>query len=126
MVKREDEIYKVLARYMSIVYPEVIFRFDYAAGMYMSRGMANKHSVVNPIKGYPDLFVAKPNKTYSGLFIEIKAENVSPFMKSGKIKSNEHLERQLEVLSHLKAQGYYATFGVGADECIKIIDWYLK
>lgn len=126
MAQREFEIYKVIARYMSIVHSDVIFRFDYAAGLYMTPGAANKHSAVNPIVGYPDLFIAKPNKGFSGLFIEIKTESTNPRTKSGKMKSGEHLERQNRMLNLLSAQGYYATFGVGAENCLKIITEYLK
>ena len=124
--KQEDEIYKTLARYISIKYPEVVFRFDYAAGLYMSFAQSKKHSAINPIKGYPDLFIAKPSKGYSGMFIEIKTEAAQPFKKDGGLKKNEHLEKQNLIMSQLKAAGYYSTFGVGIKKCIQLIDWYLE
>ncbi len=125
-MRHESEIYRVIARYMSIKYPKVIFRFDYAAGLYMNRGAANKHSEVNPIRGYPDLFIAKPNKDFSGLFIEIKTEKGNPFKKDGELKANEHTERQAEILSALNEAGYLAVFGTGTEECLRIIDEYLN
>ena len=92
----------------------------------MSFAQSKKHSSINTIKGYPDLFIAKPNKGYCGLFIEIKTESAAPFKKDGTLKKNEHSERQNLIMAQLKASGYYATFGVGLKKCIQLIDWYLE
>jgi hypothetical protein len=87
--------------------------------------MATKHRSQNPIKGYPDLFIALPRGKFAGLFIEIKTEKANPFKKDGTLKSNEHTERQAEVLSMLNEVGYYAVFTSGVDETIKIIENYI-
>jgi len=125
-MQHEAEIYRVIARYMSIKYPKVIFRFDFAAGMYMSVFQSKNHKAMNPIRGYPDLFIAKPNKDFAGLFIEIKTEKGNPFKKDGQMKANEHTERQAEILEMLNEAGYLAVFGTGTDQCIKLIDEYLN
>ena len=125
-MNQEAEIYKVIARYLSIKYPKLIFRFDFAAGMYLSPYMANKHRAQNPIKGYPDLFIALPKGGFAGLFIEIKTEKANPFKKDGSLKSNEHTERQAEVLKALNEVGYAALFSSGVDETIKVIESYIN
>ena len=116
----------MVARYLTIKYPKLIFRFDFAAGMYLSPYMANKHRSQNPIKGYPDLFIAMPKGNYSGLFIEIKTDKANPFKKDGSLKANEHTERQAEILTMLNGIGYHAVFSSGVDETINIIERYLN
>jgi len=125
-MSQEAEIYKVIARYLTIKHPKVIFRFDFAAGLYLSPYMANKHRSQNPIKGYPDLFIALPKGNFAGLFIEIKTDKANPFKKDGTLKANEHTERQAEVLKALNEVGYAALFSTGVDETIKVIESYLN
>ena len=59
------------------------------------------------------------------LFIEIKKKGVAIFKKDGTLRSDQHLEQQNKVLIMLHRAGYKATFGVGLDQCIDIIDNYL-
>ncbi len=115
-----------MARYLATKYPKLIFRFDFAAGMYLSPYMANKHRSQNPIKGYPDLFIALPRGGYSGLFIEIKSDKANPFKKDGTLKANEHTERQAEILATLNDIGYVAVFSTGIEQTIKIIEGYIN
>ena len=122
---RESDIYEAISNFMLIKYPDVIFRFDFAAGMKMSLYQAKHHKYLNPWTGYPDLFIAYPNGTYCGLFIEIKKKGVAIFKKDGSLRSDQHLEQQNKVLIMLHKAGYKATFGVGLDQCIDIIDNYL-
>jgi len=49
----------------------VIFRFDFAAGLYLSPYMANKHRAQNPIKGYPDLFIAVPKGNFAHFILDL-------------------------------------------------------
>jgi hypothetical protein len=94
--------------------------------MYLSPYMATKHRSQNPIKGYPDLFIALPRGNFAGLFIEIKTEKANPFKKDGTLKANEHTERQAEVLKALNEVGYAALFSTGVDETIKVIESYIN
>ena len=88
--------------------------------------MASKHKAQNPIKGYPDLFIALPRGNFAGLFIEIKTDKANPFKKDGTLKSNEHTERQAEVLKMLNDVGYAALFASGVEETIKVIESYIN
>ncbi len=124
--RRESDIYQDISHFMMIKYPDIIYRFDFAAGMKMTLNQAKNHKYLNPWSGYPDLFIAYPNGKHCGLFIEIKKKSVKVFKKDGRLYQDEHLERQFEVLNQLSFMGYHATFGIGLDHCIEIIDSYLR
>ena len=48
-------------------------------------------------------------------------------MKDGiTLKKSEHLANQKEYLDSLSSAGYYATFGVGFENCKEIIDKYFQ
>jgi len=123
---RESDIYEAISNYMMIKYPDVVYRFDFAAGMKMSMYQAKQHKYMNPWSGYPDLFICYPNGKFCGLFIEIKKKGVAVFKKNGTLKSDEHLQRQNDMLISLHRCGYRATFGIGLDQCIEIIDTYMS
>lgn len=64
--------------------------------------------------GVPDLSLPVARGGYHGLYIELKAGKNKPTAK------------QLEWLSELKKQGYYAVVCYGSAEAIKIITGYLN
>jgi len=96
-----------------------------------------KFKYLGNLKGTSDLFIPKPNKKYSGLFIELKKEfedksHKEPtrlFKKNGDYfagKKGEHIKAQHEVIkSHLK-NGYYACFSIGFEKTKEIIDKYFN
>jgi hypothetical protein len=124
--RRESDIYISIAKLMALKYPNIVYRFDFAAGMKMSIGQARLHKSMNGFVGYPDLFIAYPNGKYAGLYLEIKLEGKKVFKKDGSLLMDEHLERQQKILHMLSAAGYYATFAIGIDTCLQIIQDYLK
>ena len=63
--------------------------------------------------GVPDLFLPLPNKTYHGLFIE---------MKYGK---NKPTQNQKEWIKYLNYVGYLAVVCYSAEEAINIIKKYI-
>lgn len=134
MIQREHQLYEKIARYLQENYPDVIYRFDIAADLKLTKGQAAKHKRLHPKRGYPDLFIAQSaprcidgswKYDYYGLFLELKAEGNSPFKKDGSLKKDEHLEEQEEMLEALRSRGYMAHFATGFDEAKKIIDDYL-
>lgn len=129
MIQREHQLYEKIARYLQTSYPDVIYRFDIAADLKLTKGQAAKHKRLHPKRGYPDLFVAHVatigDRYYHGLYLELKAEGNSPFKKDGTLKKDEHLEEQEEMLEALRSRGYMANFATGFDEAKKIIDDYL-
>ena len=125
MKQPETEIYKALSKYLRLKHPNVIFRFDFAAGTKMTVGQATRHKAINPHRGYPDLFIAEPKAGWNGLFLEIKAVGSSPYLKDGSLSANTHVQEQYLRLLELATKGYRTDFAVGLDECIEKIDAYL-
>ena len=124
--RRESDIYITIAKMMALQYLNIVYRFDFAAGMKMSIGQGRLHKAMNHFIGYPDLFIAYPNGKYAGLYLEIKLEGKKVFKKDGSLLSDEHLERQHNILKVLSDAGYYATFAIGIHECCNIIDNYIN
>lgn len=122
----EHSLYEQIARYLQQQYPNVIYRFDLAADIKLTPGQAAKHHRLHPKRGYPDLFIAESSSKDHGLYLEIKTESNSPYKKDGTLKKDKHLEEQAKMLERLRARGYKAEFGVGIEECKKIIDEYLR
>ena len=122
----EHNLYEQIARYLQQQYPDVIYRFDLASDLKLTTGQAAKHKRLHPERGYPDLFIAESSRKFHGLYLEIKTESNSPYKKDGILKKDKHIEEQAEMLEKLRARGYRAEFGVGLEECKKIIDEYLR
>ena len=132
---REYEIYKAIATYLKLQFPKVIYRFD-MAGNNLSVAQAGKNKAIQCCKGYPDLMICKPRFTvdnsgcvviqYSGAYLEIKKEGTKLFKKDGKTFVSEHVEEQAEMIEKLKEAGYYASFAIGLDDCLRQINDYLK
>lgn len=143
--KQEENIQLAVCAYIKENYPDVIFFCDMSSGMKMPIWLAARNKKMRSSKALPDLFIAKPflkntrNHTlengypcvdvtpvesYSGLFIELKREDVR--LKNGSIASSPHHDEQAIILSRLMYLGYRAEFACGYDEAIKLIDDYLK
>jgi hypothetical protein len=122
----EQELYKAIARYLSMQHPNLLWRFDFAAGLRMNYGKIKIHNIVNPCKGWPDLIIFEQRKGWGALVIEIKAEGNSPYKKDFELKKDVHLEAQAAMLERFSALGYYAAFATGFDECVAMIEKYLK
>lgn len=149
----EHNLYEQIARYLQQQYPDVIYRFDLAADIKLTPGQAAKHHRLHPKRGYPDLFIAEQkhwhydspcaevcdSNCYAGLMIEIKKDGTKlkrdkdakkPLKGETKVRKkgdwfDKHIEEQAEMLEKLHVRGYRAEFGVGLEECKKIIDEYL-
>ena len=91
----------------------------------MSPGQAAKHKKFQKSRAWPDLFIAESNILASGLFLEIKAENVIVFKRNGEIRKNKHLIEQDKMLKELSKKGYRARFVIGYDQAIFEIQQYL-
>ncbi|WP_455677980.1 hypothetical protein [Sharpea azabuensis] len=123
----EKVVQLLLADYIRIKYPTVIFHSDYGSGLKMTMGQAKQQARMSGgIKGYPDMFIAEPKGKYHGLFIELKKEGVKIYKKDGLLVANEHIREQARMLDRLTDRGYRAEFAVGLDEAKKMVDSYLK
>ena len=130
---KEKMLYELLAKYLQTCYPGVIYRFDLAADMKLTRGQAARHKRLHPYRGYPDLFIAEPRTVrkdgdkfyYAGLMIELKKAGTRIYRKDGRLVSDAHIREQFDMLEQLRQRGYMAEFACGFDEAKKIIDEYL-
>jgi hypothetical protein len=122
-MKPEYQVCKALSTFLKMKYPKVEFHFD-LDGMKLTIAQAKMNKAIQKGKSFPDLFIMEPRGAYHGLFIEIKAPDVRVFKRDG-TPASPHIYEQQEFLKKMVDRGYYATFGVGIDACMKIIDDYL-
>ena len=125
MIKKEENLHLRVCDYLRKNYPNVLFRTDFSSGMKMTPGQAAKHKKFQKSRAWPDLFIAESNNFASGLFLEIKAENVIVFKKNGEIRQNKHLIEQDKMLKELSKKGYHARFVIGYEQAIFEIQQYL-
>jgi|ERR1035437_4238931 hypothetical protein len=123
---REYQICKDIAIYMRLQYPKVLFHFD-LAGLNLSRAQAGMMKAIQGGRGWPDLFIAQPNHGYFGMFMEVKKEDTRLYKCSDNSKgTTPHIIEQIECILNLDNKGYYSSFGIGFDNCKRIIDEYLS
>ena len=124
-MRPEDIIVNQLSRWLQLQYPDVIFRFDVAAGARLSIGMAIRNKKMNPFHGFPDLLILEPRGKYHGLLLEIKKDGEKLFNKKMNFRT-PHLETQHTFHELIKAKNYFCTFGIGFYNCKDIIEKYLQ
>lgn len=120
----EREIYKLISEYMNLRFKNVVYRFDLASDMKLTKGQANRHHKLHPYRGFPDLFIAKKVGEYGGLFLEIKKSGTKVRTKKGEYYAG-HIAEQGEFLEKLRDLGYAADFAIGYSESIEKIENYL-
>lgn len=126
--KWEESVHRAVVHYLRLRYPNVLFRTD-GAGLTLTKSQAGIYKSLNATSGWPDLQVVYSSRRFHGLFIEIKKENVQIYCKTGPRKgllvADPHIQAQATVLQQLNDLGYFARFGVGFENCKRIIDYYM-
>jgi len=123
---KESQVHSKLCKYIATAYPDVLFSSDVGSGVNLTMGQGSKFAKLRSDKGFPDLMVFEARHGYHGQFIELKADNASPYLKDGSgLKKNEHTEHQAKMLEALRIKGYKADFGVGLEHSTQLIDSYL-
>ena len=124
MNHKEYDLQKQVCKYLELQYPNVLFLSDTIANVKLNvmQGARNKAIQKQGFK-CPDLIILQPNYYHAGLLIELKID--SPYKRNGELKKNEHLEGQSKSIEQLKSLGYHATFSVGFEQTIQIIDEYM-
>ena len=120
----EHQLYELIATFLRLQYPKVIYRFDLAADLKLTAGQAAKHKRLHPRRGYPDLFIAHPVGKYHGMYLELKKDGTRLRKRNGDFAS-EHIKEQWEMLGALTLRGYKAEFAIGYDDAIAQIKAYL-
>lgn len=96
------------------------------SGVKLTKLQAIRAAKLRSSKSFPDLAIYEPRDSFSGLFIELKADGVRILKKDGKTYANEHIEEQHKMLQKLLLKGYFAVFAVGFEAAKQVIDEYLK
>ena len=124
--KSEANLHEQVADYLRLQYPAVLFHTDFAAGIKMTMGQAVKNKRLQSGRGWPDLFIAKRQGAYSGLFLELKKDGVPILLKNGGFTQNAHAQEQLAVLEQLAEQHYACRMVAGFSQAKFVIDQYMR
>lgn len=125
--QRERIIQRSLTKWLRTQYPDIDFYNDWAAGAYLDQGQNSAKLALDSLNGWVDLFIAEPSRGYHGLFIELKRDDVRPFLKDGKtLCADKQIQKEGEFLVKQNKKGYYARFACGLDQAKKLINWYFE
>lgn len=124
-MQTESTIHRQVCTYLSRQYPKVLFQTD-LSGIKLSIGAAKKLKQLRSGRAWPDLFVCEPRGNFHGLYIELKADNVTILKKDNTLVKDEHIREQFDMLCELQKRGFEAKFACGFDQARGIIDNYLK
>jgi hypothetical protein len=97
-----------------IKYPELKWLFSTLNGVRLNIGQAVKAKKTGLKAGIPDIIMPYPNKNHKALFLELK------------VGRNKASKEQIECISFLTENGYFATVAFGSDEAIDFIVDYLE
>jgi hypothetical protein len=122
----EADLQIMLAQYIRLHYPDILFHSDFGSGVKLTAGQAVRQSKQNGgRRAWPDLFIAAPTDLFHGLFIELKRYGTRLKKKNGDW-ATVHIAEQAEVLGQLRERGYEAVFACGFDQAREIIDKYVE
>lgn len=122
----ESQIQEMVADYLRLRHPDVLFHSDFGSGVKLTMGQAVRQKRLNGgRRAWPDLFIAYPSKGFHGLFIELKKDGTRIKKKNGEWAS-DHIAEQAAVLNELASAGYITDFAVGYEKAIAIIEDYLN
>ena len=113
-MKKEAQVQSSFCTYMQFAYPDLRYCAS-LGGIRTTIKQAVLAKKTGYVKGFPDMQILKINHLYGGLFLEIKAN-----------KKSYPTKEQKEWVAYLNDAGYYAKVVKGLDECIEVVDWYLK
>ena len=128
MTYKEQSLCTSIVQYMKLQHPKVIFKIDGGAdankASHVARAIYSKQQYK---RGFPDFQIIKPNKYYSGLFLELKSDYNALFNKNGTMKrgSEDHHVEQYAFIKELRDNGYAADFCWSLDSALLWIDAYL-
>lgn len=106
-------------------YPKVVFNTD-MSGVKLTMGQARKAATLRSRHKFPDIVIYETNDQYAGLFLELKRDGETIFLKDGTLSKKEHIQEQHRTLIELRKRGYCAEFAVGFEQAKAFIDSYLS
>lgn len=129
-VKHEQNLQRSICNYLRVKYPNVIFRSDYASGLHLTMNQAMTHKSLQSGNSWPDLFIYHPSRGFHGMALELKKDGTAIYVtrgpRKGEMVAQEHIQKQDAMLQALRHEGYFASFAIGYDKTIGLIDWYLN
>ena len=71
-------------------------------------------------------FIDEKRSMYKGLYIFVKNEYEDIYLRrDGKMRDDEEVKEQENEISNIRKKGYWAEFGLGLQDSIEKIDFYL-
>jgi len=125
--KDEDDIQKQFIIWLRKEYPGIKFRTDWFAGHYCPSYVKEQYINAQSGRSFPDVFILKPTKHYSGLLIETKKDASEVFLADlTTLRSIAHIHDQYKEIIDLRALGYCAGFGLGLDHMKRLTKRYME
>jgi hypothetical protein len=121
---KESVLHRLVADYVRLKYPDVIFNSD-GAGNNLSRTQAAMSSMLRSSAGFPDLQLCIPKGEYHGFFLELKRDGTAVRLKNGELTADRHIREQYHMLERLCQAGYFADFGIGYEDATSKVDYYM-
>ena len=120
---KEYQLYRQVAAYLRLQYPNVWYHFDYA-GNNLSKAQAGMMKAIQHSKGFPDLMILHPYGKV--MFLELKAEGTKLF-KRDLSPVSEHIADQFAWLEELElCDSTRAYFAIGFEDAKDKIDNFLR
>ena len=113
-MKKEARVQSAFCTYIQFAYPSVRYCAS-LGGIRTSMTQAIMAKKTGYVKGFPDMQICKVNSEYAGLFLEIKAD-----------KTGYASKEQKQWVADLNEAGYFAKVVKGLEECMDVLDWYMK
>ena len=110
----ESRLQSEVIKYIQLQYPKARYCAS-LGGIRTSMTQAIMAKRTGYVKGFPDMQILKVNSEYAGLFLEIKAD-----------KTGYASKEQKQWVADLNEAGYFAKVVKGLEECMDVLDWYMK
>ena len=114
-----------IAEFLRRQYPRVRFLSDVRAALKLTIPQQVRAKKIQADDfACPDMMIFQPSGDWHGMFLELKAE--SPYRRDGRLKTDDHLERQHKSITILADLGYHADFYWTFEQAEKAIREYLN
>lgn len=125
MKRKEEHVQAAICEFLEKKYPKIWYKSD-LSGENMPGYNARRKQMLCKQRGFSDLSIFPLNGLFGMLALEVKTELefiAKQERKTGLIKwANDHVQEQAQWIDHLNNCGHHATFALGYDHGIRIID----
>jgi len=125
MKRKEDHVQAAVCQYVQTKYPEVWYKSD-LSGENMPGYNAQRKQKLAKQRGFSDLALFPLNVKFGFVALELKIETeklVKKKRSTGQLEwVDSHVKEQAEWIEHIIKCGHHASFGIGYNHSIRIID----